>query len=87
MNFRFSLPVENADVQFSSMKIDAVVVSVLLIVKFHELASFHQLDYGLGVNQFYTDDISGATGREFPVREWAPILLVGAWEILLPLTR
>ena len=72
MNFRFSLPVENADVQFSSMKIDAVVVSVLLIVKFHELASFHQIDYGLGVNQFYTDDVSGATIRRISRARMGP---------------
>ena len=44
-------------------------------------------NYGLGVNQFCTDDVSEATGREFSVREWASNkLVVGAREILLPLT-
>ena len=54
------------------MKIDSAVVLVLLSVKFHELASFHQIDYGLGVNQFYTDDVSGATSRRISRARMGP---------------
>jgi len=38
----FSLPVENADVHFSGMQVDAAVVPVLLIVESQDFASFHR---------------------------------------------
>jgi hypothetical protein len=86
VNFCFSLLIHDANIYFSGVQIDSAKVFVLLFIQSHSYASFHQLDYGLAVNRFYTDDVSEATGREFSVRQWAPKLLVGAREIPLPLT-
>jgi len=63
VDFGFAFFVNNAYIHFAGVQIDTAVVLVLLIVKSHGMASFHQLGNGLGVNQFYTDDVSEATGR------------------------
>jgi hypothetical protein len=41
MDFGFPLLVDDADVHFPGMQIDAAIVLVLLIVESHSLASFH----------------------------------------------
>jgi len=40
VNFHFSLLVQDTDVHFPGMQIDAAVILVLLIIKSHDLASF-----------------------------------------------
>jgi hypothetical protein len=40
MNQNFSLVVQDTNVHFSGMQIDTAIVLVLLIVEFHNLASF-----------------------------------------------
>jgi hypothetical protein len=40
MHFSFPFLIDDADVHFSSVKIDTAIVLVLLIVEFHNLASF-----------------------------------------------
>ena len=52
------------------------------------MVSFHQIDYGLEVNQFYTDDVSEATSRRIFLARMGLVkllvtLLVGAREIIL----
>jgi hypothetical protein len=69
VNFCLSLLIYDANIHFSGVQIDSAKVFALVFIKSHSCASFHQLDYGLGVEQFHTDDVSGATGREFSVRE------------------
>jgi len=59
----FAFLIYDADVHFAGMQIDTAIVFVLLIIKSHSLVSFHQIDNGLAVNQFYPDDVSEATGR------------------------
>lgn len=63
MNAVFALLVNDTDIHFSGVQVDTAIILVLLVVKSHSLASFHQIDYGLGVNRFYTDDVSEATSR------------------------
>jgi hypothetical protein len=40
VDFYFSFVIDNADIHFSSVQVDAAVVIVLLVVEFHGLASF-----------------------------------------------
>ena len=87
VNFSFSFLVDNAYIHLACMQIDTAIVLVLLIVKSHSCASFLQLDDGLGVNRFYTEDVSEATSRRiFRARMGLETLLVGAREILLLVT-
>ena len=54
-----------SNIYYAGMLIDTAIVFVLLCVKSHSLVSFHQIDNGSGVNRFYTDDVSEATGGKF----------------------
>jgi hypothetical protein len=47
MNHCFAFLIENTDVHFSGMQIDAAVILVLLVVKSH-IASFFRLGLSLG---------------------------------------
>jgi len=47
MDHRFSFLIENTDVHFSGMQIDAAVILMLLIVEFH-IASFFRLGLSCG---------------------------------------
>jgi hypothetical protein len=63
VDFCFPFLVKDTDVHFSGMQVDTAIVLMLLIVESHSIASFHRMGCGLGVNQFYNDDVSEATRR------------------------